>query len=414
MNTAIGRTLILTIFAAAACCTGCNDGGGASTPPTATAPKDAAAKDAPKDAASKEVASADTPAKDAAGKDAAAKPAGPVRRVIVMNNGPDPFWVAMRSGMLKAEKDFNLPAAGLSAVMDEGDGTPKAQLDKLKNYANATDVAAVAISATDAKNPALADAMRALRKQGIPVITIDSDVDRKTSRDARFAYLGTDNVVGGRQMGMAAKGLHPAGGKYVSFVGLKGASNAAERHSGFAQGAGDKFVELEYLGDEMNRSVAQKNVLDAINRNKDVDAFVGIWAYNAHAIVQVLEKQPDVRKRSIVVVFDAAPLALRHMAEGQIDAMIVQNPYDMGYKGVQLMKALVTDDHKAIHELFPDYDPQQKKFTKDDADVFTTELRVVVPDKDSPLSKANFDPQTVFFKFSDFQKWLNERGLKGS
>jgi len=339
---------------------------------------------------------------------------GKVRRVIMMTNGADPFWDAMRAGMMKAEKDFDLASVKLKAVMDVGDGTSAAQIDKLKNYANQTDVAAVAISATDAKSPALANAMRNLRKQGIYVITIDSDMDRGTARDARFAYLGTDNIVGGRQMGLAAKGLRPEGGKYVSFVGLKSAANAKERHDGFAEGAGEKFKELEYLGDEMDLAVAQKNVQDAISRNKDVDTFVGIWAYNANAIVQALAKEPEVQERSTVVVFDAAPLALKHMTDGKIDAMVVQNPYEMGYKGVQLMKALVGEDGNTVKKLFPGYDPQSKKFEKPEDDIHITELRVVVPDDNKSLSEDMFDKGTVFFKLPGFQEWLNQRGLTGS
>lgn len=339
---------------------------------------------------------------------------GKVRRVIMMTNGADPFWDAMRAGMSKAEKDFGLASVKLQAVMDVGDGTSAAQIDKLKNYANQTDVAAVTISATDAKSPALADAMRNLRKQGIHVITIDSDVERGTVRDARFAYLGTDNIVGGRQMGLAAKGIRPTGGKYAAFVGLKSAANAKERHDGFAEGAGDKFKELEYMGDEMDLAVAQKNVQDAISRNKEIDTFVGIWGYNANAIVQALEKEPDIRKRSLVVVFDASPLALKHMADGKIDAMIVQNPYDMGYKGVQLMKALVGDDGATVKKLFPGYDPQSKKFGKPEDDIHITELRVVAPDKNESLKQEMFDKGTVFFKLSGFQEWLKERGLTGS
>ena len=63
--------------------------------------------------------------------------------------------------------------------------------------------------------------MEDCQKSGIKVIAIDSDVDRKTSRGARFAYLGTDNVLGGQELGKAAAGIRPEGGKYATFVGLK-------------------------------------------------------------------------------------------------------------------------------------------------------------------------------------------------
>ena len=126
------------------------------------------------------------------------------KRVILLTNGADPFWDAMRAGMQDAEKDFDLASAGLKTVMDVNDGTPKGQVDRLRQYANQSDIAAVAVSVTDSSNGAIAKAMQDCQRSGIKVIAIDSDVDRATSRNARFAYLGTDNVLGGQDLGKAA------------------------------------------------------------------------------------------------------------------------------------------------------------------------------------------------------------------
>lgn len=335
------------------------------------------------------------------------------KRIILLTNGADPFWDAMRVGMQDAEKEFNLSAAGLRTIMDVNNGTPKGQVDRLRQYANQSDIAAVAVSVTDSKNQAIARAMEECQKSGIKVITIDSDVDRNTSRTARFAYLGTDNVLGGQELGKAAAGIKPEGGKYATFVGLKGAANAIERIDGFAQGAGPKFMRAENLGDNMDLSVAQKNVKDALDRNPDLSILVGIWAYNAHAIVEVV-KQRGVRDKMTIVVFDAAPKATGHLSEGNIDAMIVQNPYDMGYRGTRLMKALVEEDHAAIHDLLPAYDPQKKAFTEPEGDLLVTGLRVVHPDAGSPLNKDMFAPTTEFLSLTDFKKWLAEHNLTGS
>ncbi|MBI3839387.1 MAG: substrate-binding domain-containing protein [Planctomycetia bacterium] len=339
--------------------------------------------------------------------------AGTGKRVILLTNGADPFWNAMRAGMQAAEKDFDLNAAGLRTVMDVNDGTPKGQVDHLRQYANQTDIAAVAVSVTDSANGAIAKAMRDCQRSGIKVITIDSDVDRKTNRDARFAYLGTDNVLGGQELGKAAAGIRPQGGKYATFVGLKGAANAIERISGFAQGAGPKFVQAENLGDDMDLSVALKNVKDALDRNPDLDMLVGIWAYNAHAIVDVV-KQRGVRDKTNIVVFDASPKAIGHMTEGNIDAMVVQNPYDMGYWGTRLMKALVQNDQATIHDMLPAYDPRMHAFTDREGDLLVTGLRVVYPDAGSPLKKEVFAPTTEFLSLSDFKKWLSSHNLTGS
>jgi ribose transport system substrate-binding protein len=340
---------------------------------------------------------------------------GGTKRVILLTNGADPFWDAMFVGMQDAEREFKLAEAGLQTKMEVNDGTPKGQIDRLRQFANQTDIAAVAVSVTDAKNPAIARAMEDCQKAGIKVIAIDSDVDRNLNRAARFAYLGTDNVIGGQELGKAAAAIRPDGGKYATFVGLKGAANAIERIDGFAQGAGDKFQQVENLGDDMDLSTAQKNVRDALDRHSDLTTLVGIWAYNADAIVRVA-KERGIRDKTTIVVFDAAPKAVAHLADGSIDAMVVQNPYEMGYLGTRLMKALIQDDHATIHELYPAYNAETKKFDESnpDGDILTTGLRVVHPDSGSPLKKEAFAETTEFISLSDFKKWLAEHNLTGS
>ena len=320
----------------------------------------------------------------------------------------------MREGMNKAAEDLKIGDAGFKAELDKNDNTPKGQVDKLKQYAGQSDIAAVAISVTDAKNTAIASAMKELQEQGIKVITIDSDVDRNDYRDTRFAYLGTDNIIGGNELGKAAKELCPEGGEYATFVGLKSAANAVERIQGFADGAGGNFEQVENFGDDMNLSVAQQNVRVALDNHSNITTLVGIWAYNAHAIVEVAVNERKLRESVTIVVFDAAPKALDHMKDGNIDAMVVQNPYQMGYLGTKLMKALVEDDNKVIKEMFPSWDEGTGEFADDNGDILTTELRVVVPDKKSPLKKEMFNEDTQFFTFEEFKKWMDERNLKSS
>jgi ribose transport system substrate-binding protein len=114
------------------------------------------------------------------------------------------------------------------------------------------------------------------------------------------------------------------------------------------------------------------------------------------------------------VVFDAAESAINDMTEGSIDAMVVQNPYQMGHVGVELMKALIDDDQAAIQKLLPGWDSEKKSFKTPDGDVISTELRVVVPDDKSPVKKELFKPATKFFTLPEFKKWLDERKLTNS
>jgi ribose transport system substrate-binding protein len=332
---------------------------------------------------------------------------GDQKRIILLTNGNSPFWDAGRAGLEEAEKDLKLKDTGLRAVMEVNDGTPKGQLDKLQQYASQSDIVAVGVSAIDANNAAIADQLRELQKKGVHVVTVDSDVDREKMRDARFAYLGTDNLAGGKELGKCIKYLRPSGGQYVTFVGRTGAQNAIERVTGVKEGAGDKFKALDNMGDDNDRIKARENVRNAIRNHPNLNVVVGIWSYNAPAIVDVV-KELDKRQALTVVAFDAEPIAIDQMGEGMIDAMVVQNPYQMGYQGVRLMKALVEKDQKTIQEMLPEKDKNP------DGDIYDTGLKVVVPDEGSPFKPEVFEKKTQFLKLSDFKQWLKKYNLTGS
>jgi ribose transport system substrate-binding protein len=212
--------------------------------------------------------------------------------------------------------------------------------------------------------------------------------------------------VGGRELGVAARGLRADGGSYVTFVGIPSAQNAVERVGGFAEGAGEKFHSATNMGDDIDLSRARENVRNAIQNHPDLKTLVGIWSYNAPAIVDVV-KELDRRKDFTIVTFDAEPDAIAHMADGQIDAMVVQNPYEMGYQGVRLLKALANDDLATIAEMFP-------SLGKPNGNIYDTGLKVVVPDQGSPLTPDLFGERTEFLSLSKFREWLAEYKLTGS
>jgi ribose transport system substrate-binding protein len=328
------------------------------------------------------------------------------KRIIILTNGNSPFWDACRVGLQEAEKDLGLSKAGFRAVLEVNDGTPQGQIDKLRQFASQSDIVAIGISPCDAANQAVAELMRDLKRKGVQIVTIDSDMDREKLRDARFAFIGTDNLAGGRELGKCAKNLRPEGGEYVTFVGRTGAQNAMDRVEGVRQGAGDKFKALDNMGDETDLTRARENVRNAIRNHPKLNTLIGIWSYNAPAIVDVV-KEMNNRDRFTIVTFDAEPLAIRQMGEGMIDAMVVQNPYQMGYQGVRLLKALVEDDKKTIGQMFPN-------LGNSDGDIYDTGIKVVVPDQGSPLKREMFDKKTEFLKLADFGAWLEKYQLTGS
>lgn len=331
---------------------------------------------------------------------------GGLKRIIVLTNGNSPFWDACGAGVKDADSQLKLKEMGFSASLEVNDGTPQGQIDKLRQYGNQSDIAAVGVSAIDADNVAVADELRKLSAKGIKVVTIDSDLNRTTLRDARFAFVGTDNLKGGKALGQCAKALRPEGGDYVTFVGRTGAQNAIERIGGFGEGAGDTFKSVDSMGDDLDRTRARDNVRNSLRNHPGITCLVGIWSYNAPAIVDVV-RELNSRDKVKIVTFDAEPIAIQNMAEGAIDAMVVQDPYQMGFQGVKLLAALVKDDKAVISEMFP-------KLGEPDGDIYDTGLKVVAPNAESPIKADLFDSKVKFMLLGEFQDWLKQYGLAGS
>ena len=248
------------------------------------------------------------------------------------------------------------------------------------------------------------------------MITVDSDVNRESFRNARSWYIGTDNILGGRLLGTAAKKILESrgitSGGYVQFAGFTDNDNARARMNGLQETIGEDFKEIDRMSDEMDLSKARDNVRAALVNPPDLPALVGIWAYNAPAIAEVVQDR-GVRDRTTIVTFDAQAAALEHMAEGRIDAMVVQNPFEMGKQTVRLLLAMQTGDEQTIGEMYPDDD-------KPAGDIYTTGLRLIVPDKsataeESPLKVGDIDGDNIeCMPLSQFREWLARYNLSSS
>jgi ribose transport system substrate-binding protein len=338
-------------------------------------------------------------------------PAAGVKRFVFMTNGDDPFWDACNAGLVEGAKRSGLESKGLRAVMEKGNGTAQGQIEKLRQLAAQGDVAGVAISVIQAENAAIVDEMKNLAARGVKVITVDGDVNRTLFRDARPWYIGTDNIVGGRLLGAAAKAILAArgttSGGYVQFAGFVDSDNARARMNGFREAVGSGFTEVDRMSDEMDLARARDNVRTALVNHPDLVAHVGIWAYNAPAIAEVVEER-KVRDRITTVTFDAQAVAIERMAAGQIDAMVVQNPFEMGIRTVRLLLAMHEGDAATVAEMFP-------RAGEPDGDIHTTGLRLIVPDENPLVKPADLPTDGhEYLPLSTFREWLARYGLSSS
>lgn len=333
------------------------------------------------------------------------------KRFVFLTNMPNAFWDACEAGLKEGAKRSNLEADGLSVTMVTNDGTAQGQINNLRQFATQPDIVGVAMTVFQADNVAIVEEMKNLRAKGVHVIAVDSDVNRDKFRDARPYYIGTNNFEGGKVLGAATKTLlesrKVAKGAYVQFAGSIDADNARHRMDGVKAGLGESYEERDRMPDDAKIGPAKDNVRNALTNHKDLVAAVGIWAYNGPAISAVAEERSK-RNDLTIVTFDADKDSIAAMERGNMDAMCVQNPFEMGVQAVRLLKAMHLKDEATLKEMYPNHG-------QPDGDIFTTGLRVVAPDQGSPLQIDQFDAKSVeFMSLSQFKEWLAKYGLTSS
>ena len=309
-------------------------------------------------------------------------------RLMFITNGTGDWWNAVEKGMEDGGAKF-----GAKVEMRRNDGKSEGQIRLLEDALSLPDVKGVAVSVLEADSPGIADKMRELQKAGKIVIAIDSD----GQPDARKAYIGTFNRKAGEVAGKVAATLRPAGGKTAVFVGTASAANAIERREGFFAGAGKAFEQAEVYEDGTDLNRAQANVQTAITKYPDLGVLLGLWSYNAPRIAEEVNKSPELAKKVLVVTFDLDELAVGFLESSKIQATVCQNPYEMGYQGVKLLKAFVENDEKTVGEMLPN-----------GATTIDTGVRVIVPSTDSPVKGDNV------IDIKAMKEWLSSKGLKSS
>ncbi len=200
------------------------------------------------------------------------------------------------------------------------------------------DVIVLAATSSDAANNAIDSA----RSQGIVVITIDNKVT--TDSDA---FLATDNIKGGEK---AAEHLvqnllnnqdvsspNELTGSIIIVTAISGQLVLENRNQGFIDYIKENAPQLKFLNSvDINNDMALgmssfESVLDA---NPDL---VGVFANNnvtGGAVGRVLESRN--RTDIIAIAFDSDEIELQAIADGWLKATVVQDPYRMGYEGVEL------------------------------------------------------------------------------
>ena len=258
---------------------------------------------------------------------AAAAPTGARHRVaIVAKSTRTEFWLSVFAGAQAAAAEYNVEL-DISGPETEEDYETQNRM-----VAEAVDAGAEALvfSAIDYENNAAA--IDAAAAAGVRIVAIDSNVDSAAVQ----TYIGTDNYAAGQMAAQAA--LDAVDGELT--VGIVNydisSANGQERERGArdlfeASGRAQVAARINTLA-EAGR--AQADTEELLRAHPDINvllAFNEPTSVGAAAAVAAQELSDAV----FLVGFDSNLATVEGLQNGSVDALIVQNPYAMGYLGVE-------------------------------------------------------------------------------
>lgn len=245
---------------------------------------------------------------------------------LVAKSTQTEFWLSVFAGAEAAATEYNIE---LSIIGPDTEEDYEAQNQMVADAVEAG-AEALVFSAIDYENNA--SAIDAAAQAGLKIVAIDSNVDST----AVSTYIGTDNYAAGQMAAQAALD-RVSGPMKVGIINYDiSSANGQERERGavdtFTQSGRAEIVsvintlaEAEQAQSDtaaLLKKYPQINVLLAFNEPTSVGAAQAVEALNLSSQV-------------FLVGFDSNVATVDGLQEGSVDALIVQNPYAMGYLGVE-------------------------------------------------------------------------------
>jgi ribose transport system substrate-binding protein len=241
------------------------------------------------------------------------------------------FWNAVRRGAERAAQEADVDLTWKGPNFDNDRAAQKQVAQQFINEG----VDGILLAPTDSK--ALLPEAQAAMAAKIPLLIFDSALEGEQGKDF-IGFIATDNLAAGRLGGKHLMELVGKGGKTVLFRHMEGQESTSNRERGALEemkaADAEVLVENRYSGSNMGE--AQRTALNLIDTIRQAD---GIFASNqtsSEGMLVALQNNGLAGKIKFVG-FDYSPILAEALEKGEIDALVLQDPVQMGYKSVIAM-----------------------------------------------------------------------------
>lgn len=259
-----------------------------------------------------------------------------IELAVIPKGTTHPFWKTVEAGARKAAEELGVKMNWRGPLKEDD----RAQQIALVQQFVGSKVSGIVLAPLDAS--ALVGPVRSANEGKIPVVIMDSALKGDAGKD--FAsFVATDNRKGGEVGGHELARLLGGKGKVVLLRYTEGSASTNDREEGFLsvmkQHPGiEVTVSNRYGGATISSS--QDAAMNLIDKIREAD---GIFCPNDPTTTGMLLalRQNGLAGKKKFVGFDASNNLLAALKKGEVDALVAQNPYKMGYLSVKTIVAVI-------------------------------------------------------------------------
>ena len=255
-----------------------------------------------------------------------ARQAAQYKIYLITKSTSTEFWRSVFAGANAAKAEYNVNLVIRGPDTEENYAGQNMYIQEaIRNHADAIVFSAISYTENAAAIDEAAEA-------GIKIVVIDSDVN--SSRVS--ARIGTDNVQAGRITAAAALDTemeHLSVG-IVNFALVS--RNGQEREIGLREQLekDPRVEEICTVNSLTDHDAARESAIALLEEHPEINILIGL---NEPLGVGVAEASEELglKDRVRVISFDSNIRCIELLRSGDVSALIVQNPYAMGYLGVE-------------------------------------------------------------------------------
>ena len=264
---------------------------------------------------------------------------------VIAKSVTSDFFHNMRNGVYAAATEYNVTVTFDGPENEEDYATQNRMIEQAVEGG----VDAIVLSAIDyTRSDAVVE--EAVRR-GVKVLTVDSNI----GSSAVSLFIGTDNRDAGRAAALAA--LDDSSTERLVNIGLVNytaeTDNGRQRVEGFREYIDDipNARVVAEITAESNTVSATQAALSLLQEYPQINVLVGFNEWMTLGVGNAI-RQAGVADRVRGVGFDSNVLSVSMLETGEMDALIVQNPFAIGYLSIQNAEALLSGRTADTPELY--------------------------------------------------------------